>query len=370
MDPNQTVGGLCWCGLPIAHVGECQMFAGQKPSTGTVGGLCWCRLPIGHVGPCQMFAGLPAAKAADAESDKETIAALRSQLASAQTLVKLIGTVTPCSNCDGSGKNAQGDCCRIPGHARECKCLLCQWKDACYRNENDCVNAKCELASAVEAQKTTETLILEAHHRALPANWTYTDSRTTLDILVAEITTLRVERDQAIEAREKAERERDKARAEVQRLTQTLATKELELTVAAQDVRVMYEKLDDANAIIAGLKAGIAEAPHGPLCRKYQCACGMSDNRQLCTVCECNCWKSSSTAAEEGRKLLALEASEQRMRAAIGKALADLNGAGPQTAYSVAVLNVGNAVKTLCAALHPAAQPSSDAPPVAEKETA
>jgi hypothetical protein len=26
----ETVGGLCWCGLPIGHAGECRMFAGQR----------------------------------------------------------------------------------------------------------------------------------------------------------------------------------------------------------------------------------------------------------------------------------------------------------------------------------------------------
>lgn len=40
----------------------------------------------------------------------------------------LVGVITPCANCDGSGSNAHGSCCRIPGHAKECACLICQWK--------------------------------------------------------------------------------------------------------------------------------------------------------------------------------------------------------------------------------------------------
>ena len=46
------------------------------------------------------------------------------------------GTITPCKNCDGSGRNQHGSCCRITGHARECKCLVCQWKTAYYQLEN------------------------------------------------------------------------------------------------------------------------------------------------------------------------------------------------------------------------------------------
>jgi hypothetical protein len=46
------------------------------------------------------------------------------------------GTITPCGNCDGSGRNQHGSCCRITGHARECKCLVCQWKTAYYRLED------------------------------------------------------------------------------------------------------------------------------------------------------------------------------------------------------------------------------------------
>lgn len=54
------------------------------------------------------------------------------------------GNITPCPNCDGSGRNAQGDCCRIPGHARQCKCILCQWKNACNRNENEANSLRIE----------------------------------------------------------------------------------------------------------------------------------------------------------------------------------------------------------------------------------
>lgn len=40
-----------------------------------------------------------------------------------------------------------------------------------------------------------ETLIATAHLRALPANWVYTDTETTLDLMVAETTALRTELD-------------------------------------------------------------------------------------------------------------------------------------------------------------------------------
>lgn len=47
------------------------------------------------------------------------------------------GVITPCPNCDGSGKNQYGDCCRIPGHSKECACILCQWKNAYYKLERE-----------------------------------------------------------------------------------------------------------------------------------------------------------------------------------------------------------------------------------------
>ncbi len=59
-------------------------------------------------------------------------------------LKKVLGDVTVCSNCDGSGKNAQGDCCRITGHARECQCTLCQWKNAHYEAEHREITLKTE----------------------------------------------------------------------------------------------------------------------------------------------------------------------------------------------------------------------------------
>lgn len=50
----------------------------------------------------------------------------------------LVGKVTPCLKCDGTGKDARGSaCCRIPGHARECECAVCQWMQASYRNERE-----------------------------------------------------------------------------------------------------------------------------------------------------------------------------------------------------------------------------------------
>jgi hypothetical protein len=58
------------------------------------------------------------------------------------------GTITPCLNCNGSGKNQHGACCRISGHAKECKCLACQWKTAYYQLE-DKLNAL--RAAGVEA---------------------------------------------------------------------------------------------------------------------------------------------------------------------------------------------------------------------------
>jgi len=50
-----------------------------------------------------------------------------------------------------------------------------------------------QLAAEKQRADTLESLILQSHGKALSANWVYTDSRTTLDLLVAEITTLRVE---------------------------------------------------------------------------------------------------------------------------------------------------------------------------------
>lgn len=44
-------------------------------------------------------------------------------------------------------------------------------------------------------QDRLTTAILNAHGKALPENWVYTDSQTTLDLLVAECACARVERD-------------------------------------------------------------------------------------------------------------------------------------------------------------------------------
>ena len=44
-----------------------------------------------------------------------------------------------------------------------------------------------------EIIKRIEDKILDAHGKALPQNWVYTDAETTIDLLVAEILTLRHE---------------------------------------------------------------------------------------------------------------------------------------------------------------------------------
>jgi len=54
-------------------------------------------------------------------------------------------------------------------------------------------------------------LVLDAHGQALPPNWVYSDTQTTLDLLVAEITTLREEKKQV-------ERERDALREALQQI--------------------------------------------------------------------------------------------------------------------------------------------------------
>ncbi len=50
-----------------------------------------------------------------------------------------------------------------------------------------------KLAALEARQKKLVEALLIAHGKALPANWVYTDSETTIDLLVAEITTLRTE---------------------------------------------------------------------------------------------------------------------------------------------------------------------------------
>jgi hypothetical protein len=57
-----------------------------------------------------------------------------------------------------------------------------------------------KLLSQSERLKMIETHILSDHGRALPENWVYTDSETTLDLMVAEITTLRMEAKMAAES--------------------------------------------------------------------------------------------------------------------------------------------------------------------------
>ena len=57
-----------------------------------------------------------------------------------------LGDITPCPNCDGSGKNSHGSCCRIPGHARDCACAVCQWKNAMYRQEAEIAALKARIA--------------------------------------------------------------------------------------------------------------------------------------------------------------------------------------------------------------------------------
>ena len=48
-------------------------------------------------------------------------------------IVQIIGVVTQCKNCDGSGYTSSGSaCCRITGHAEECLCVVCQWMRSYY----------------------------------------------------------------------------------------------------------------------------------------------------------------------------------------------------------------------------------------------
>ena len=63
----------------------------------------------------------------------------------------VLGEITYCTNCDGSGQNDHGSCCRIPGHAKECKCLLCEWKNAAYRNTTRHLAEKSTLESRLSA---------------------------------------------------------------------------------------------------------------------------------------------------------------------------------------------------------------------------
>lgn len=64
----------------------------------------------------------------------EELRIAREELAKHAQLMKVIGRITSCAICGGSGRASNGGaCCRIPGHAKECKCALCQWKNAYYR---------------------------------------------------------------------------------------------------------------------------------------------------------------------------------------------------------------------------------------------
>ena len=46
---------------------------------------------------------------------------------------------------------------------------------------------------AITEAAKIESALVSAHMKALPANWVYTDVLTTIDLLVAECTTLRTE---------------------------------------------------------------------------------------------------------------------------------------------------------------------------------
>lgn len=71
--------------------------------------------------------------------------------------LKILGTITPCPNCDGSGQNEHGSCCRIPGHARECTCTLCRWKNSRYAAETVEIELKAERERLAERVNSLET---------------------------------------------------------------------------------------------------------------------------------------------------------------------------------------------------------------------
>ena len=72
--------------------------------------------------------------------------AARAEIERLQAALAKVGQVTPCSNCDGSGITERDSaCCRIPGHARECKCLICEWKRAYYSVKNRWIADKTEI---------------------------------------------------------------------------------------------------------------------------------------------------------------------------------------------------------------------------------
>lgn len=88
-------------------------------------------------------------------------AAIESERSRARAVLDLLGPITACPNCDGSGKNAQGDCCRIPGHARGCICVLCQWKDATYQLEGELVRARADMERLTNLRNQFVELLCE-----------------------------------------------------------------------------------------------------------------------------------------------------------------------------------------------------------------
>jgi len=50
-----------------------------------------------------------------------------------------------------------------------------------------------EAAETIKALRLIENKVFNCHQRALPANWVFTDCESTLDLMVAEITTQRHE---------------------------------------------------------------------------------------------------------------------------------------------------------------------------------
>lgn len=88
-------------------------------------------------------------------------AAIESERSRARAVLDLLGPITVCTNCDGSGKNAQGDCCRIPGHACACNCVLCQWKNATYELEGELVRARADVERLTSLRNQFKDLLCE-----------------------------------------------------------------------------------------------------------------------------------------------------------------------------------------------------------------
>lgn len=111
-------------------------------------------------------------------------------------LKELLGPITLCETCSGTGKMPGPDtaeypasgCCPI-GHAKTCQCLVCQWRRAGYKKSEQLRELRAELAELKVSAKADEERLRQAAQRA-GIEWYGCD---TPEHLADEIVTLRAE---------------------------------------------------------------------------------------------------------------------------------------------------------------------------------